>query len=1022
MKRLFKFFPVALAAVTLASCSSDDLQLSQNGQDLVLEDGKLYVEVEGNNVTRGGFASAIYENSNGVNTLFNALVFEEGDRIKVYCDQHNWRTQVWKLGQDQQYLKANGVASFEPEVEGEEKYVKSDEIAYGIYPYTNVKGTEETDKDAQYGWFTDEDRSTMEFNFRDQAKITYSAADYDYQKTSGGAFTGETVEGTFYKTPFPLWGVKDAGKEIMTMKYLTGILRIDYTVTADAEENTKNYLVIVADKQLNGKFVAEDVDPAKLGTEAPVLTAADEEAITDDDVVMSADGDVVVNAIVVDMGATKGHKMVYLPLPAQTYGKLQVYTATSVAANDALSLDDEEGNLDPLYDVIDKDLINTENETQNAKVKTANTVNAGVWYRVNDDSGMLDTEASSPFQMVQAIIAADKEAYRDFTIEFQNPIIVDNGDATPQRQWIDFQNTVANYGLGEAYNLNHHVTVKATLKGNAADQILKIKNIGGAKLTLNIEQDDDTPVKIDVAKDLTSELVLDGALTEVTNASSDKLTIAGNVGTSVTTEGNITIDAKGKTVADLIISKGCTKVNVLDGTVTKVEFTEKTEENNKQIAADVELHTEGTGYLAEVDYTNVPQATDGKTFAKTISYTSKWDGETSQNELTDISGNVKGLNVAGDGIEAVSSAITSAAQLAGFASGEATRILAKEIDVDGKGMQNNALTAVVNGNYNVYPTAVTNKADAAAIAQANIKDLQIGATELGTDNYGLFKTAGTGAKVYNLKISDAKIIGKTGSIAANIGTLIGYAGADITVQNVDVTGLTATITGKTNYAAAGKYLNIGGVIGQVSGGTATMLDVHSTGAISANGSLGGIIGNVAKAANSKAVFGKSKQNNTKYSADQECSSTIAMTVTPGQAEYDPLYAKVGTLVGSSDFDGAGVEIYTKTALTTPSIAVPGKAKASQTTSTFAILRYNIERGLDEVGFSGLKTVIEAMENWKVNVYVLNNATSITAKEYVAKAYTTDAPHTNGWTIANWAAQSPAVYCAWNISTQYTTSE
>jgi len=1008
MKRLFKFFPVALAVVALASCSSDDLQTANGLPQEEFDPSKLYVTIEGEddaNVTRAGFT----EGSTATGGLTRKTIFTKNDEIKIYHNETNWRPQLWKYTGDAQvaFTNSEGVTGIFTTSSKAGETVPEYVTGYGIYP-------------SNLGSFDNEDRTQMTFDltalkvmdYKTQPSVAYADRDYSMAQIIA---------------PMPMWGYAQDSK--MKLKYLTAYVRYETYFPDDDAANTVRYLVIQSDKKkLHGKFTVE-VKPEKLMDEQPELET---EAITDPEhpTNLSTDGVDAVNGaediILVNLGQVKkGGLVVYVPITAGQQ-KLDFYMSNPMAKPTTPGTILKVGtNLthSPVNLTADDILArNTQLAKNNSTIKANDEMQRAGFYNVVDDSNNKNATATSPFEMVQAIIAADKEAYRDFEITFDKPIVVDNTDAAPQRQWIDFQNTVANYGLGEAYNLKHKVTVKAKFKGVAVNQILKIKNIGGAKLTLNIEKDDDTPVKIDVAKDLNSELVLDGTLTEVTNASSDKLTIAGKA-TKVTTEGNITIDASAaaNTVADLFISKGCTKVNVLDGTVTKVEFTEKTAKNNKQIDADVEFHTEGTGHLTAVDYANVPAASNNKTFTYKVNYTSKWDGKTKDNVLTNIlfgagTDHVQGLDVNG-AVENVTSAITSAAQLAGYNVEAATRILAKEIDLDGKDMQNaNALAGALNGNYNVFAKSA-DAAAAAAIAQANIKNLQI---DVANGNLGLFKTSTTDAAVYNLKISDAKILGKIGSNSANIGTLIGQTTKAVTVKNVDVTGLTVNITGKTNYAGD-KYLNIGGVIGQVSGGKATMLDVTTTGAISANGSLGGIIGNVS--ATGTAKFGEEVLADEKYNAANMCSSTISLTPTAGQAEYDPVYAMVGTFVGSNDYatDGdAGVEIYTKTALT-PSMAVPEKAKFSRIiTSTHAILRYNIERGLDEVGFSGFTDYANATK-WLVNVYVSNNGTAAaTAKKYVTTAYKTDTKHPDGYTIADWAAQTDPVYCGWNISTQYVT--
>ena len=918
MKRLFKFFPVALAAVALASCSSDDLQ-SENAQALQLEDGKLYVEVEGNTTTRGGFASAVYENSEGVNSLFNALMFEEGDRIKVYCDQHNWRSQVWKLGQDQQYLKANGVASFEPEVAGEEKYVKDDEIAYGIYPYTNVKtSATETDKEAQYGWFTDEDRTSMEFNFRDQAKIAYSSEAYDYQKTANGAFTGETVEGNFYKTPFPLWGVKDAGKQVMTMKYLTGILRIDYTVADDATANNNNYLVIVADKQLNGTFKATDVDPTKLGTETPVLTPG-VAAITPDDEVMTAAGVVDRNAIVVNMGNKKGHKLVYLPLPAQAYGTLKVYTGTNIAANTALSTASGTGNLTELYDVIVKGLIDAENETQNAKDKTANTVNAGVWYRVNDDASNIIDNVQTPFELAREIIKADKKAYRDFDLYVKSTIRVKNEDTAPQNFWLDLTGTVDNYGMDvklKEYSLKHNVTVHfkvadaSSTPGSSISKLYLKTMADSKKLTLAIDNDATNGLdSIIINKDqLKSEVTLIGEtyapgaartaknLPNIHNYNQGKLTIAGQA-PFVLTNGEITIDAPTETISELWVADGCKKVNLNNGILGQLSFGDNTAVHGKEIGAEVEIVSKGNSGITKVkglhteatnDATNTWITTNFGT--KKVKFTSVWDGTSNTQALGSAQDN--------NGNNTKDNIVFTAAQLANAAtaSGDIT-ILAQEIDLDGKNWTPVALAKSISGDYLGKSGSGNNGVKASA--QVTIKNLNITPAAAVTTGTGLFATATKDIK--NLILEDVTI--EAPAASSSIGALVGIAnaGAAQAIHNVTLKG-----TNKLSVLGDGAYY-IGGIVGQVNkANTAlTLSDVKVEGTTEIQGyrGLGGLIGYVDQTTESVTISAaKEKVATTSYNASNTYCSVSGITFTQNansdtDVKYDPSYAAHGNYIG-----------------------------------------------------------------------------------------------------------------------------
>ena len=106
MKRLFKFLPVALAVVALASCSSDDLQTANGLPQEEFDPSKLYVTIEGEddaNVTRGGFT----EGSTATGGLTRKTIFTKNDEIKIYHNETNWRPQLWKYTGDAQVAFTN---------------------------------------------------------------------------------------------------------------------------------------------------------------------------------------------------------------------------------------------------------------------------------------------------------------------------------------------------------------------------------------------------------------------------------------------------------------------------------------------------------------------------------------------------------------------------------------------------------------------------------------------------------------------------------------------------------------------------------------------------------------------------------------------------------------------------------------------------------------------------------------------------------------------------------------------------
>lgn len=998
MKNL-KLFTAALAVMALASCSDDNL-LTTN-EDFVKDPSKLYVTVEPLNdgmaaATRAGF---VYGTTASGGSHGQYFVWTKGDQIKIYDDNQNWRTQVWEFIENapKQYKKAEGFSVFGKSISIGGDATAADDAAtkytnaYGVYP-------------ADLGSFSNENRTEFTFNLSSLAK-------YNLDRV---AVTENYEDGFLAKAPIPMWGVATSatGASEMKVKYLTGILKVDIAQLPATTGTNHNWLAVQskiagAKGNLHPAVVTADFTPEEVGA-APALkvqqlTGAATD-LTADYTIATAASDVILidlgtNLATADPSLVDKRCCIAVPIVVAVDG-----AGDPVEQELSAYLYKEIGAAATTLPVASQRQIGSSIEK---------TVVAGTSYLIQDEINK-KIDANTPFNLAAQIKSLDENADRTVNIEVQSNITVDDTNVDEHGFVID----LSEYALKNNINVSFKASTAFEGKSNGGNTlIIRTKAGGKGLLTINVAEGTNKLKSIKVDNGLAGKLKLEGTITKI-EAGNANLTIAADV-TTVDATAETNIDGTGKTIATLNVLKGCDKVNVLNGAVTKAQFSAVAA---NKIAAPVEFHTEGTGNLVEVDYTNVPLATGNKSYAYAVNYTTKWDGTASVAVATTISGTVKGIDVAGTSLENVTAGITSAAQLKGYAAAAATRILAKEIDLDGKELQNaTALAAAVNGNFNVYPSGTDVPTASANIAQADIQNLQIGAaaTNLADGNYGLFKSTAAGAAIYNLKISDAKILGKSGSINSNVGTLIGQAGAAVTVQNVDVTGLEVTITGTTDYASA-KALNIGGVIGQVTGGTATMLDVTSAGAISANASIGGIIGNVAAAASSLAVFGKEiTKADTKFYADQECSSTIAMTPTAGQAEYDPVYAKVGTLVGSSDFAGVGVKIYT---LTAPSVTIvdPEKAKVNRVTGTLALLRYNLERGLDEVGFGGI-TAFDTNTTWEVDVYVSNaGATAATAKAYKAKAYNTTAPNTSGWTIAQYAALTTPEYYGWNVSTQYVT--
>ena len=231
MKRIVKYFPLALAAFALASCSSDDLLSNGSVQE---QKGALNVEVapleDGEGVTRAA----------NVASADNAIDWQSGDQINVYdedlsrFDEYTFQTNIFGL------KNASQAAS---NIKGT--------MTYALFPADRVD---------YHGWNPDEGAKAV---ITIPEKIVYNSAT-EYQ----------TVDNkTAYVSNLPMFGTVKSGSTFgnvtVDLKWLTAVLRIQLN---DAFANL-SYLKIETDVEhpITGAFEAllEAAKPAlQVGTGA----------------------------------------------------------------------------------------------------------------------------------------------------------------------------------------------------------------------------------------------------------------------------------------------------------------------------------------------------------------------------------------------------------------------------------------------------------------------------------------------------------------------------------------------------------------------------------------------------------------------------------------------------------------------------------------------------------------------------------------------------------------------------------
>lgn len=214
MKSILKFIPAALALVTLASCSSDDLFGDSNKESYKKALTAEITQLD-DDYTRAGMVE---------NGTKSTQVWNEGDKLLAYSE---FLAQFDML---QQVSGKNFAAA-----DFENKTNRNEELKWVGYPYENIK---KIYRDTQ-----DEDAKCVKVEVKINDEYTYGEKDLG---TSGIAYVNK----------LPMWGSIEG--ENVTLKYLTGILRLDLrnipvkTKVIEVKSNPANN----ADQPLTGQFIA----------------------------------------------------------------------------------------------------------------------------------------------------------------------------------------------------------------------------------------------------------------------------------------------------------------------------------------------------------------------------------------------------------------------------------------------------------------------------------------------------------------------------------------------------------------------------------------------------------------------------------------------------------------------------------------------------------------------------------------------------------------------------------------------
>lgn len=981
MKKNFKFIPVALGLLALASCNSNDFEV--NDTQIIKKDGALTVitdvDYEGDASMRSAVGYARITDGSNKGTLFG-VVFTDGDKIKVY-DQDNWRYQTWVKSDETPAVNGTNIQTiFELDAEEGDKYALTDG-GYAVYPNTLAA-------------FANEERTKLTItNFvSEDGELTLEEIEGgQYPKADKYTYLNDNTK--LFNCPVPMWGKANNG--VVALSAMVGLLKVNFT-GVEVEEGAK--IVVTADEdkalwapevQVDFDFDGEDAAPA---VDADALVAENVEKQ---------------NVLTINLPAFDGDTYLLIPVAAGEYESLKIeYFAadnSTETATKEVELKAEDGEYEVVPGIL-KDVVltvsaNAELEAPITPVTLQNALADGDekdgHYNFADFGRNVEVDLKGAlqvggtnhkpefttltlpvlknnvtFNLTQGIatmengtdpvltitggsgstgkliinIASDQTSTADIVVDADVEVEINNLNSTALEKEVTVNgkttlkgnyttvNTTSDYTIGEgvgiatALNAGGTLTVKSPIEGviNTSYDVAIAKGKTVASLVLGSDEEDAAAV------------------------SAINLTVAEEPAAAAE---DATAEAAYATVTELTVNK-VTKVNATDisiGTITKTAETTATE-----------IHTEGVSEITEqpVDADNL------------LSFSSVYDGSVAPNALPNGSS---------------ARYIYTAAQLAkvGIYGGAMTWHLKTNITsaanakwnsiTIGSGGQNKSIT--FNGNGNTI--------DGVALEGEG-------------ENIGMFNLSMSETTTVTIMALKVENLSYTGTEEVNgVGALVGIVkgGKAVNITNVDVKG---TSIGST----AENSRNIGGLIGQVDGAVVTLTGskLRLTDNIVGHYNLGGTIGSVTNGAEvtiktSPIVIGDfDVYNNEELSKDD----------LKGEEEEHAKYGTVGMVIGSilstdntvtlgTEGSTAGVDLFSGNKRSTAA-----QKKALHFDYNFKYASNNGKKswysgGLSAVGYSPKMVELDEQGNEKANGQ--SSTVTYLGKEYKASSinsYTTTA--------------------------------
>lgn len=973
MKGIFKLFPVALATVALASCSSDDLQaFGSDAGNYEFSKNDLLVTVDGgNDVMRAAFGEAQVTLDGGKTGMVRSLFFTAGDQIKLY-DDDNWRPQTFDYN-----ASATVAANRHRFTPGEDV---TDQTSVFTLSTTSPVGTAENQYNKGYGVypaaiseFQGELRTTINFDLSSLAFIdgdALASVTFDDFNSSYTEKTGGTK--VIRKTAIPMWGNlgKDAsGADVagaLTLKYLTGFLRIGVQGVAPLAAHQRAWLVIQStDKALHGQYRATGFDYTAKA--APVLTftgtaptgTVATKVYANATANAAAAGGTDQNGNAVTTFAANGSGVIVMKLPTLAVGDNNaIYVPLPAdAAGYALKVDLVYDNAATEPTVLDlAGATNLLNETSFKEID----VN-GKFYNLDTN---VEANINTPYQLAQKIEEYDQIG-RTISFSVSTAPVV-KGNETPQDQnlfvdidhdiTVNLTNGIESSAVG-ADNYNHTPALYISKKGTGK---LTLNFNGGSTIPVIVlkadGQDTGDYTKIKSSKVL-SDVIIGGTATlpkVIVETGAQNLVTLKADATVVNLKGKMTIDALNKTITTLNVKAANSEVALNNGTITDVV-------NNKTALT---INSKGKSFIGTFSNPTSGSAANVDTWENAVATPPEWakDGATTAvNAYSNVT-----LNSEWDGTYYTTTDFIQQANIhtaAQFSEGGyvANSILRTNLKI-GKTLDGAAAT---DAQKQWAGKALDQNFDGAG------KTIELVTNYNGADNIGLFQeikqpTTAIDMVVKNFTLkADVEPVDLTTAplYRANIGALAGkVTGAaatnTITISRItlDAANKVGYFTKKANYTATAGS-NIGAMIGQASG-LVNIENSKAAGKVAGFANLGGYIGQVAAGATIN--FGK---NNTTAAANAETAAQNAdntafagvlfspstsvvefeETRTIGSNLYNANYGTVGMFVGNAaTATAATINIHTNS-----SIAANDKIDGKENNLLFE--KNHLKVGTDAIG-------------------------------------------------------------------------